>query len=337
MRYIGVDLHKSTFYVCSLDLKDNRKYRQYRMEDLEEFIAGLQSEDLVAVESTGNARYFAEQLRSHVKEVKVVNPSQFKVIKNSIKKTDKHDAELLALFLSRGMLPEIRVPEALQAQLKSLAQTRDKLVKLRTTLKNKIHNILNGHGIVSKREDFTSEKGLSRALSYPVSELAKIEMQVIVEQIRHLNQGIAKLDDQLREKGKKLKGFKNLTSIKGIGEKSATILLSVIGNIEDFEDEKKLSAYFGMVPRVSSSNQTVHQGRITKHGSKLGRTTLVQCCLIAKRYSPYLAKFYNNIKQRKGSGKAIIATARKLLTIIFYTLKNNWIFEDFPNFVIQQG
>ncbi len=292
---------------------------------------------MIAVESTGNDRYFAEQVHSHVKEVKVVNPTQFKVIKNSIKKTDKHDAELLALFLSRGMLPEIRVPGALQAQLKSLAQKREKLVKLCTTLRKKIHNILNGHGIVSKREDFSTEKGLCKALSYPRDELAKVEMQVIVDQIRYLNRGIAKLDEQLREMGKELKGFKNFTSIKGIGEKSAAFLLSVIGNIDDFEDDKKLSAYFGIVPRGSSSNQTLHQGRITKHGSKLGRTTLVQYGLIAKRYSPYLANFYNNIKQRKGSGKAIIATTRKLLTIIFYTLKNNWIFEDFSNFVIQEG
>jgi hypothetical protein len=43
---------------------------------------------------------------------------------------------------------------------------------------------------------------------------------------------------------------------------------------------------------------------------------------------------YERIKCHRGSGKAIIATARKFLGIIYQTLKNNWIFEDFPNFVI---
>ncbi|RKY82480.1 IS110 family transposase, partial [candidate division KSB1 bacterium] len=38
---------------------------------------------------------------------------------------------------------------------------------------------------------------------------------------------------------------------------------------------------------------------------------------------------------KKGSGKAIIATSRKLLGIIYETLKNDWVFEDFPNFVIK--
>ncbi len=67
-------------------------------------------------------------------------------------------------------------------------------------------------------------------------------------------------------------------------------------------------------------------------GNKIARTALVQSTLIAIRYNPYLKTFYNKLKARKGAGKAIIATSRKLLAIIYRTLKNNWIFEDFTNF-----
>ena len=111
--------------------------------------------------------------------------------------------------------------------------------------------------------------------------------------------------------------------------------MSIIGDINDFENEKKLAAYFGIVPRVSNSNETEWQGRITKRGSKLGRTTLVQCTLVAIKYSPYLRSFYERIKAKKGSGKAIIATSKKLLGIIYNTLKNNWVFEDFPSGLIR--
>ncbi|MCK4628955.1 MAG: hypothetical protein KAT56_08115 [Sedimentisphaerales bacterium] len=45
-------------------------------------------------------------------------------------------------------------------------------------------------------------------------------------------------------------------------------------------------------------------------------------------------EYYDRIKKHRGSGKAIIATARKLLGIIYNTLKNDWVFEDFPNFVL---
>jgi transposase len=41
----------------------------------------------------------------------VVNPGQFKVISQSVKKTDRNDAELLALYLSKGLLPEVRMKE----------------------------------------------------------------------------------------------------------------------------------------------------------------------------------------------------------------------------------
>jgi len=233
------------------------------------------------------------------------------------------------------MLQEVRMKDAKSSQIKSLCNTRDKLVKFRTSLKNKIHNILNAHGIISKREDFNSEKGLKRALSYPVNAMAKIEMEVIVTQIRHLNEGISKLDDEIKSKGSDLNGFENITSIKGIGPKSGAILLSVIGDIEDFPSRKHLDAYFGIIPRVRNSSDKTSRGHITKQGSKLGRTTLVQCTLIAIRYSPYLKDFYLRLKKKKGSVKAIIGTSRKLLVIIYDTLKNDWVFEDFPNFVLK--
>jgi len=336
MRNIGVDLHKNSFVVCILT-KEKKEKRRYKISEIEKFAKELRKTDRVAVESTNNTRYFAEQIKEKVKEIKIVNPTQFKVISQSVKKTDEEDAEKLAFYLSKNMLPEVRMKDKEYSQLTSLSNTRDRLVKLRTVLKNKLHNILSANGILSKKEEFTSEKGLRKVLSYSLDEIVKIELEIIVEQIRHLNEGISKLDKEISERGQKLKGYKNITSIKGIGKKGGTILLSVIGDINDFESEKKLASFFGIVPRVNNSNEKIRQGRITKQGSALGRTTLVQCTLIAKKYSPYLNEFYERIKARKGSGKAIIATSRKLLDIIYNTLKNDWVFEDFPNFVIKNS
>ena len=55
-----------------------------------------------------------------------------------------------------------------------------------------------------------------------------------------------------------------------------------------------------------------------------------------KRYSPYLAAYYERIRARRGGGKAIIALARKFLGVINRTLKYDWVFEDFPNFVLAE-
>lgn len=97
---------------------------------------------------------------------------------------------------------------------------------------------------------------------------------MLVRQIRALKEGIQKLEAQMSKSGPEMPGHAN------------------------FESEKKLDSYFGVVPRVSNSNETVNHGRSTKRGAKLGRTTLVQCTLIAIKYSPYLRKFYEGKKAR---------------------------------------
>jgi transposase len=334
MSYLGVDLHTNSFTVCYQTGQGKQQIRTFDIRGINGFRKSLRKTDKIAVEATGNTAWFVERIRDRVSKVIVVDPHQFEVIRKSVKKTDKHDARTLAYFLSKDMLPEARMKSKENAQLHSLAGTRDKLVKQRTALINKIHNILNGHGIKFQKEALSAQKNLKKALSFDWDVIVRVELEVLVEQIRSLTGSIKKLDEQMAEHGKKLEGHENLTSIKGIGERSATVLLSVIGDVNDFADENKLAAYFGIVPRVSDSNETVHHGRITKKGSKIGRTTLVQCTLVAKRYSPYLNRYYERIKRHRGSGKAIIATARKFLGIIYQTLKNGWIFEDFPNFVI---
>ncbi len=210
-------------------------------------------------------------------------------------------------------------------------------MKLRTALKNKVNNLLSARGIELEKEELSGEKGLARVLAMDVEELTRFELQVLVEQIRSLNHSIGELEKVIDREGKKLKGHGNLTSIKGIGSMGASILLSVIGDVRDFSDEGRLASYFGIVPRVHNSNETERSGPITKRGSKLGRTALVQCALIAKRYSPYLENYYERIRNRRGTGRAIIALARKLLGIIYHTLKNNWVFQDFPNFVLREA
>ncbi|MBM3776306.1 MAG: transposase, partial [Acidobacteria bacterium] len=166
--------------------------------------------------------------------------------------------------------------------------------------------------------------------------LVNLELKIIVDQIRSLNKSTAELEETIGKEGRKPEGHRHLTSIKGIGGLSGGILLPIVGGIGDFAGEGKLAAYFGIVPRVSDSNEIERSGRITKRGTKLGRTTLIQRALIAQRYSPYLKTYYEKMKSRRGTGKAIVALARKFLGIIYRTRKNNRVFEDFLNFVLAE-
>ncbi len=334
-RYIGVDLHTNNFTTCILQEGQEDIIQTLPLQNggLEQFIRKLQTEDEIAVEATGNASHFCRQVKPYVKRVVIIAPWQFEVIRRSVKKTDRHDARTIAFFLSKDMLPEAHQKDEGKEQLASLIATRDQLVKLRVSLLGKVHGMFVRHGLKVKKEVLTSQKGFNtHVASYAWSPLEKIELEIIQSQLNSLLENIKKLEKEIKAFAQILKGYDNLISIKGIGPLSAAVMLTHIAQIEDFKDPGKLAAYFGITPRVSQSNATCTTGRITKRGNKIARTTLVQCTLIAKRYSPYLNNFYEKIKAKRGTGKAIIATARKLLNTIFYTLKNNWVFEDFTKF-----
>ena len=270
-RYLGVDLHRTQLTVCTR-LENGRTYlRQWPMKELKLFAAQLRKDDEIAVEATGNTRLFYDAIKKHVARVAVVNPGQFKVISQSVKKTDRNDAEMLALYLSKGLLPEVRMKERGQREMGHLAQTRDLLVKQRSALKAKINNLLSAEGINLKRESLSSNKALDRVLAMPLPPILAAEARVLVAQIRSLTGSIAELEEMIEEEGPKLAGHENLMSIKGIGPVSAAVLLSAIGRIEDFSEPGKQAAYQGLVPRVSNSNETERSGRITKQGNKLAR------------------------------------------------------------------
>ncbi len=339
MAYIGVDLHTNCFTICRLDDTGDETLATYQLckADLDRFCLSLDADDEIAVEATGNSAYFRDEVVSCVGRVVIVNPGQFQVIRKSVSKTDKNDARALALFLSKDMLPETRLKSKAHSELASITHTRDLLVKQRTRLLNKIHAMFNRHGIKVKKEKFTSKRALERLDMGPFSDLERLEIGIVRDQALSLTASIKQLDRHIEFYAQPMDGYQGLTSIKGIGSRSAAILLSAIGDVSDFESADKLAAYFGIVPRVSQSNDTDHRGRITKRGNKLVRTTLVQCAFVAIRYSGYLNSHYQRIKSRRGAGKAIIATARKLLKIIFDTLVNGWVFEDFTTFTLAEN
>ncbi|OPX28642.1 MAG: hypothetical protein B1H08_05495 [Candidatus Omnitrophica bacterium 4484_171] len=103
-----------------------------------------------------------------------------------------------------------------ETQLASLIDTRDKFVKLRTALKNKIHNILNANGIVTRKEIFTSEKNLEKALDSGLEEASLFELRIIITELRNLNKAIEEIGKELTGRGKKLKGHKNVDKRFGI-------------------------------------------------------------------------------------------------------------------------
>ena len=120
--------------------------------------------------------------------------------------------------------------------------------------------------------------------------------------------------------------------VHGLNLLSAISLLAEVGDIARFETSKQLVSYAGLATSTRQSSETVRHGGITKRGRKRLRTVCIRAVLaMVNRTDTPLMSFYRKKKREKGAGKAICATARKLLTIIFVMLKKEldyWYLED---------
>ncbi len=124
MRNIGVDLHTTQITVCYLKRDGTQQEKSYRLEELSGFVRGLKKTDAVAVEATGNSRWFVNQVKERVGKIVIVNPQAFEVVKKSVNKTDRNDARNLAKFLAAGLLPEVRGKSEEAERVGSLNETR---------------------------------------------------------------------------------------------------------------------------------------------------------------------------------------------------------------------
>ena len=335
MRHIGVDLHKTNFVVCFLAADDTQNIETYPLtrEGLSRFKRRLRKGDEVAVEATQNVHHFYDQVKGHVSRVAVVDTYRFGVVAKSKKKTDKADAAALARFLKLGWLPEVPVPSEQVRTLRQLLQARETLVSLRTKLKNMAHAAFSRNGIALTRAAFASAAGRARLAGredLPAADL--LVLRAALRQVEQLDAEVAELEAEVVRRGRTLKGLRRLLQVHGLNLLSAISLLAEVGDIALFDTSKQLVSYAGLATSTKQSSETTRHGGITKRGRKRLRTVCIQAVLaMVNRTDTPLMSFYQKKKREKGAGKAICATARKLLTIIFVLLKKDldyWYLED---------
>jgi hypothetical protein len=111
-----------------------------------------------------------------------------------------------------------------------------------------------------------------------------------------------------------------LLQLPGFGLLTVMTILAAIGDIQRFPSSKHLVGYAGLGAGVHSSGETHHTGRITKQGRKDLRWALVEAAWSAVRWDPYWKAQFERLAKRRGENKAIVAIARKLLTVVWHVL-----------------
>lgn len=329
--YIGVDLHKKTCFITVMDKAGEIKKRKEittDTEDVKKFFQSYQQAQ-VAVESTMNWIPFYENLESLGIDVKLSNPLLTKAVAASRIKNDKVDSKVLADLLRTNFLPTAYIQPRCIRDLKELVRQRVVYVEMRTQIKNKIHSVLFKNNVKHQFSSLYGKKGMEFLKTLKVRKVYREELDRYLATLDSLSLQIEELSKTIKEIASLDYDCKLLMTIPGISYFSALMIKAEIGDISRFPSASKLCNYAGLIPSTYASAEKIRTGRITKRGSKWLRKALVDAVTSSSRNTNKISVFYRKLKKNKGTGKAKVAAARKLCTVIFAILNDQQPFREF--------
>jgi transposase len=320
--YVGMDVHRKRSQVAVVDEAGNQQRNRNVPNDpakLIPILGALPPGTPVAFEAAYGWGWLVELLEELELEPHLVHPSRCKAIAAARLKNDKVDAATLAQLLRADLLPEAWIAPQQVRDLRALLRHRAALVRLSTSLKNRVHAVLADRGI---GEDQSLWTGAGRAWLADL-ELPPIPRAIIQDccgLLDTLATPIARLERQIAGLAKPDPRVQALMVLPGVGRLTAMTLVAEIGDIDRFPTARKLCAWAGLTPTVRNSDRKVRHGHITKQGSVWVRWILQEAAHTAKR-SPQFAGAYGQLARRRGKQIATVAIARRLLARCFHILK----------------
>jgi transposase len=335
MNYVGIDVHKQSFQAAVVDqtgscleefrLRNNREGIQQLIERV-----GYYGSFQAVVESSANywTKLFDVMQENHV-SIKLSNPYKTKAIAEAKVKTDKIDARTLAQLLRADLVAECYVPSKENREKRALIRERASLTKIRTEHRNKIHDLLAKYEHTHDFSDLFGQRGMEWLKTLKLSQYDQIILDTNLRLLESFDAEIEKLSIEIAKLAinhtdeNQQNQIRLLLGLKGIDYYGAMILLSEIGDIKRFATPEKLVSWAGLAPRTHQSGETSYNGHITKKGSSRVRWILGQAAQTARLYDPKFKTFYERIAAKKGHNKALVATMRKMLVVIWTILTKN--------------
>ena len=333
--FIGMDLHKNTSTFCVKD-KDGKLIVSKKVNtdknDVARFINPVKekSDDIsLVLEPVSQWYYYADLIEKMGINVRLAHPMRVKAIASARIKTDKIDAAVLADLLRGNLLPESYFSPLHVRGWKERCRFRASLLNLRTQVKNKIHAILFKHSLRHKFSNLFGKQGRAWLESLELSEPFQGNLRRYLLVLDNLTGLIGQAEEIIENKVKNHPSATLLISIPGISYVSALTIMAEIGDINRFPTCKQLQSYAGLVPSTYASGDKQIRGRITKQGSKWLRYIMIEAAYHQQNCKriPGFGYYYNDIKKRKGTKTAAVATARKLLAVVWRLLKDNRPYE----------
>ena len=335
--FIGMDLHNntSTFVVKDKEGKliDSAKVLTDK-NDVTRHINAIKrngdgKELSLVVEPVSQWYYYADLIENLGVDVRLAHPMEVKAIAQAHIKTDKIDAGVLADLLRTNFLPEAYFAPAEVRGWKEQCRFRASIMNLRTQTKNKIHAILFKHALKHNFSNLFGKGGRRRLAALELKEPFKSNLDKYLNLVDYLTGEINCAEERITNTVISCPQAKLLISIPGISYCSALTIMAEVGDIERFMSVKHLQSYAGLIPSTYNSGDKQIHGRITKRGSRWLRWIMIEAAYhqVNCKRIPGFGAYYNTLKKRKGSKTAAVATARKLLAVVWRLLKDNRPYE----------
>jgi len=335
MKILALDLGKYKTIGCDYE----RESGEHRFRGSLTTPAALQQlvkevkPDRVVIEVCNIAGWVCDLLREMGVAVQVANTSddawRWRKVK---KKNDRCDALKAAQLSAVNQLREVHIPTIEVRQWRALIAYRQQLVSRRGKVKNHIRDLLLTEGqLLPRGAKCWTELGVARleALAKPLAEVGLHELwrgqlHLELRQLREVQAEIKLVEEKLDAVAAGDPRIALLRTIPGVGPRLSEAIVALLDQPARFRNANQVSAYIGMVPKELDSGETVRRGPITKHGSRLVRSLLVEVAWAGLRHNAWVRQTYQRISGGKKSRKkiAIVAVGRRLLVRCWAMLRD---------------
>src|SRR3989344_1211585 len=331
--HLGIDLHRRTSYWTLMDDERNILWKKNMATSGNAIDAAVRDiavdpkEIQAAIEPVSGWGWYGDELEARGFTVRLVDVYKSKLIAGTKLKNDKVDSKILADMMRSDFLPEAyRAPKETRDS-REFMRSRAFLVRLRVRIRNRIHMMLQKHGILCPWTDLFGKSGLLWLKEQKLGEVYKRELSSLLVLFRELSLHVAERDKRCVQMCTQSKEAKLLMTIPGIGVVTSLTMLAEIGDYTRFPSPEKLASFAGLVSSSNSSGEKLRFGHITHRGSVWLRTALVESTGKVSKKWGYLHDFYWSLRERKGNKIARVALARKMLTLSWHLIKKNQSFD----------
>jgi transposase len=333
IKLVAIDLAKRSYQVAALDEHSQLLYN--RKLSARKFALAMQQLEptTVAMEACAAAHYWGRRLITLGHQVRLVPPQHAKAFRR-VHKSDAHDAVSIAEAAMRPNIHFVPVKTLAQQDLQLLGRVRERLVSQRTALINQARGLAREYGVnfAKTRQAFLAQ--LPEALADADNELTAIAREALAElsaQIRHTSAQIEQIARRTALLAAQDPAYTRLLTIPGIGPTIAPALLASVGHAQQFASARQCSAWVGLVPRQHSTGGRAQLGGITKHGNRSLRAMLIHGARTVIRWADRQhhaqSRWITQLVARRGTNKATVALANKLMRIAWVVLTQNVSFQ----------